>query len=116
MTLLLLLLACVTEVEDSGDPPAAVVTYEPVEGESCDAITMEVHGTDPPVVGDEWTVWLYCDDALLTGAMLLQLDPPELATVEDNVAVFLTEGEGILRMQVGSRRAEREVSVGPRAR
>lgn len=112
MPLILLLIACGVTNDDSSASATEVVTYPPVEGDPCDAVTLQVNGADPPVVGDVWTVWLYCDDALLTGAMILQFDPPELASVQDNSAVFLTEGKGVVRMQVGSRRAEQSVTVG----
>lgn len=111
MIWLTLLLACGPEEGDSAEPEV-IVTYEPVEGEGCDAVTMRVDGADPPVVGDTWTVWLYCDDALLTGAAVLQVDPPSLATIEDNRATFVETGAGTVRLQVGSRRGEQAVKVG----
>ncbi len=112
MILILFLIACGANNDDSAPPDTEAVTYEPVEGDPCDVVTLRVTGAEAPVVGDEWTVWLYCDEALLTGSMILQFDPPELASVEDNSAVFLTEGKGVVRMQVGSRRAEQSVTVG----
>lgn len=111
MMLVLLALACGPKEGDSGATEDVEVTYPPVTGDPCDAITLRVDGNDPPVVGDAWTVWLYCDDALLTGTTILQFDPPDLATVTDNNATFLAAGEGLVRMQVGSRRAERDVVV-----
>jgi len=109
--LLATLLACGAPDEDSGPPAEDIVTYPPVSGDPCEEIRLEVGGNDPPVVGDVWLVWLYCDEALLTGTMLLQFSPPELASVEDNEATFLSAGTGTMRMQVGSKWQEREVVV-----
>lgn len=111
MILLVALLACGPKEVDSGDPAEEIVTYPPVSGDPCDELILDIDGNDPPIVGDTWRVWLYCDEALLTGTMLLQFTPPELASVEDNLATFLASGTGTMRMQVGSKWQEREVEV-----
>ena len=107
-------LACSSPEVDSAAPVEETET-DPPAGSTCETLTIDVNGEDPPAVGDEWTVWLYCDQALLTGTMILQFDPPSLATVQDNVAVFLEAGAGLMRIQVGSKRAERDVTVDPAA-
>ncbi|MDP2311819.1 MAG: hypothetical protein Q8P41_02870 [Pseudomonadota bacterium] len=107
--LLTLLLAC------TGAPPLDTaepeVEDEVPTGTACEALEIRVNGDDPPQVGDEWTVFLWCDDALMTGATRLLFDPNDIAAVSDNTAQFLYAGSATLTMQVGSRRQEREVTI-----
>lgn len=79
----------------------------------CPTPEMHVTGNDPPVVGDYWEVFLWCDDTLMTGAMHMSIDPPTMATIENYYLTFNEEGTGTLSVQVGTIRAEREVVVGP---
>ena len=112
MIALLLALGCGPKEIDTGTAPAETEPTHDYTSHTCDELIIDVNGEDPPVVGDLWTVWLYCDEALLTGTQILQFDPPELATVTDNNATFLIAGEGTMRIQVGSKRSERAVVVG----
>ena len=100
--------ACTGEPNDSA-PPAD--TEEPEEENPCDVAEIRVTGDDPPQVGDEWTVWLWCDDVLMTGATRLTFDPADIATVSDNTAQFVETGTATMRIQVGAFRADREVVV-----
>ncbi len=79
----------------------------------CPTPEMHVTGDDPPVVGDYWEVFLWCDETLMTGAMHMSIDPPTMATIEDYHLTFNEEGTGTLSVQVGTIKAEREVVVGP---
>lgn len=106
-----LLLACAPTTDDSAEP-VHVVTHDTHVDNSCESLTLVVDGEDPPVVGDTWTLWMYCDEALVTGAMILQADPPDLATITDNNATFLRVGAGVMRLQVGNRQLEQAVEVG----
>ncbi|MDP2310102.1 MAG: hypothetical protein Q8P18_29060 [Pseudomonadota bacterium] len=109
--MLLLLLACTGEpLQDTAAPEAV---EEVPTGDPCEVLEIHVNGDDPPQVGDEWTVWLWCDDALMTGAMRLSFDPPDIATVSENNAQFLYAGDAMVTIQVGSRRQTREVNVSP---
>jgi hypothetical protein len=108
MTSLLFMLACTPPDDDSAEVEQII---EPEDNTVPCEPELDVRGDDPPGVGDEWTVFMYCDDAMLMGAMILQFDPPEAAQVEDNVATFRQAGEALLMMQVGSRRAEKTVTV-----
>ena len=47
----------------------------------CDELSIKVLGEDPPSVGDEWTVYMKCDDAVLTGTSVVRVDPVEMALV-----------------------------------
>ena len=87
-------------------------TEEDSEDEGgCEEVTLKVIGDEPPVVGDTWVVWLYCDDALMTGVMVVQIDPTDFALIEDNEVTFVTAGTGTLTVQTGSFRFEEEVTV-----
>jgi hypothetical protein len=107
--LLLLLAAC------TGDAPQDTAPIEEVDDtptvDPCEVLEIHVTGDDPPQVGDEWTLWMWCDNALMTGAMRLSFDPPEFATVSENRAQFLLVGDATLTLQVGSRRLSRDVTV-----
>lgn len=110
-TFLLLVLACGgNEVLDT-----APVDTDPPEQEEqsggCDEVTLKIQGSEAPVVGDCWTVWLYCDDALLTGASVLSFDPPDFAAIDGNTATFLYAGTAVMKMQVGAYWEEQEVTV-----
>lgn len=104
----LLSAACTGAPHDSAEP---VDTEDPPEDNPCEVAEIRVTGDDPPSVGDTWTVWLWCDDALTTGATRLTFDPPEIASVSENNAEFLEAGTATMRLQVGAFRAEREVEV-----
>lgn len=107
--MILLLLACA----DPEPVDTAPVAEEEQEYTGCEGpLSLEILGPEAPVVGDEWTVWMWCDDALLTGTMRLRFDPAALATVEDNVATFLEAGEGTMYYQVGAHRLDQAITVG----
>ena len=102
--------------DDTGDSdPVDDVENDPYEWEPCNTVHIDYIGPDEPVVGDSWTVWLYCDDALLMGPQLLRFDPTNFAMIgDDNSCTFNRVGTGTLRMQVGAEWAEMDVTVGPR--
>jgi hypothetical protein len=103
---------CTGKAEDTGeDTGPAVVDTGDYEVETCDVLEIRVNGEDPPRVGDEWTIFLWCDEALLTGAMIVRFDPPEVADMEENVATFIEPGKATLDVQVGRHRANREVVI-----
>ena len=79
--------------------------------EACDETWIDHIGPDDPMVGDSWTVWLYCDDALLTGPTVIRFDPLDFATVQDNVVTWVRDGEGLMRVQTGAEWAEEIVAV-----
>jgi hypothetical protein len=115
VALLFLAIACgeddVKEVEedeviDTGDD-------RPESAADCEELSLAIDGPEPPRVDDSWTVWMWCDGALLTGTMVMRFDPPDVAEVHDNVATFLEPGTAMMRFQVGSRRVDQEVSVEP---
>jgi len=89
-------------------------TDEKPQGTSCDEVRIEVNGEKAPAVaavGDTWTVWLHCDDTLLAGVMVLSFDPVDFASIDSNEATFLMAGTGTMRLQVGSKWAEQEITV-----
>ena len=74
---------CSPEHEDSDSGPVVVDTEE---DEECGTIQVKFDGPDQPVVGDTWTVLLYCDDALLMGPVVIQVTPTSLATIDEQAA------------------------------
>ena len=113
MPILDLLLACAAPPADTDvEAQDTVDTADTGGRDPCEALTIDVTGPQPPRVGDTWTVWLYCDEALETGSMVLRFDPPDFATIDANSATFLYAGQATMRVQVGSLRAEEPVEVG----
>lgn len=106
---LLLLFACTGA--DPVDSAAPADTDDGPDAQACDVLEIRVNGEDPPTVGDTWTVFLWCDDALLTGTYRIFFDPPDFATLSNNDLTFLYAGEAELTVQAGSRRQTRMVSV-----
>ena len=86
-------------------------TTEPPQSSGCDVVEFDYDGPDDPVVGDEWTVWLRCDGALLLGASVIGIDPPELATVADNLLTFVQAGAGTVSVQTGAFSATQDVTI-----
>jgi hypothetical protein len=114
-TLLILAMAC-TEEDAKDDVDQEVIDTgdeRPETAADCEELSLAVDGPEPPHVDDDWTVWMWCDGALLTGTMVMRFDPPDVAAVDDNNATFLEAGSAVMRFQVGSRRVEREVIVEP---
>jgi hypothetical protein len=81
------------------------------EEEPCLTLELEVDGPSEPRVGDAWTLYLYCDEALLTGPMIVQATPASFATIDLNEVTFVEAGEGSLRVQVGGFRVDQAVTV-----
>ena len=107
---LLLVLGCDGGTDDTDtDPP--VDTGRDTGDAGCDEATVWVDGPDQPQVDDVWTVLLRCDGVTVQGPMVLRVEPAELAFLEENTLRFLMVGDGLVKVQVGSFRAEREVTV-----
>jgi hypothetical protein len=109
------MLACAgssNEDSSASSDSSEVETDEPYSFE-CDEADLEIDplGPSSPTVGDEWTVWLRCDGTTLTGTMVLQVDPPEFATIDTNVVTFLVAGTAEMTVQVGAYRASMDVTV-----
>jgi hypothetical protein len=113
------ILACAgkSDSADSEVPVDTGETTDPYTGTtepfSCPTPEIHVGGEDPPVVGNEWDVFLWCDSTLMTGPMSVMVDPPSLATIEKYHIVWVESGTAHLTVQVGSLKAERDVEVGP---
>jgi len=91
---------------DGGGTDGGSTGYQP-----CVETWVDHVGPDEPVVGDEWTIWLYCDGVLLTGPTAIRFDPLEFASVNENIVTWDTAGTGTIRVQTGSEWAEEEVTV-----
>lgn len=110
---LALLAACAGGRPDDSAPPANtdVDTHDDGDDFTCETPELHINGADPPSVGDYWEVLLWCDDTLMTGAMHMSIDPPEMATIEDNTMTFNLAGTGVLSVQVGTIQTARDVVV-----
>lgn len=105
------LAACAAPVTDDSAP---VDTQEPEDNNddfTCDTPELHINGNDPPTVGDYWEVLLWCDNTLMTGAMHMSIEPPDMATIEDYTMTFNLAGTGTLSVQVGTIETSREVVV-----
>lgn len=109
--LLACLVACSKDEEEDSGPPEDTEEPDEYQGPECDVPELRVTGSDAPIVGDTWVVWMWCDDVLLTGAMRLSFEPVDFATIADNNATFLYAGAATMQLQVGSRRQTRDVTV-----
>lgn len=100
-----------------GDDTAVVADTAPVEqtptqSEGCETVELRYDGPDAPIVGDQWTLLLWCDDALLTGSAVIRWTPDELGTVDEALFTFGAAVSGTLTMKVGTHQASRDVTVG----
>jgi hypothetical protein len=84
----------------------------------CNEVTTKINGRQAesapdPTVGDEWIVRMYCDGAVVTGANILQFDPPEVASVAavNTDAEFLAPGEATMKMQSGNLVYTKDITV-----
>ncbi len=113
--LALLVLGCGDKAADSGlVADTSAMEDEDDEGDErddCEEVSIKVIGPQPPVLGDEWTVYLNCDEALMTGTTVVRVDPPDFAGIADNVISWTTAGEATLSVQVGSIRLYEDVTV-----
>jgi hypothetical protein len=96
--------------KDSGGLPTP---DGPAADEGCESLTLGHDGPDSPVVGDQWAVFLRCDEATLVGASVLTVDPVEAAEIDENLVIFREAGPCTVRLQVGSRAASLDVVVNP---
>ena len=107
----LLLIGCSKDVEETGveDTDPVEDTDEP---KGCGEVTLDLRGPEAPIVGDEWTVLMRCDEAVLTGPMVIRFTPPDFANVDGNTVIFTTAGTGSMRVQVGAYRVDQDLVVG----
>lgn len=111
---MLLLIACTQADEDDSAAPEEEERPD-TDVEECASTEIRYNGPDAPVVAETWEVFLWCDDALHSGAMRASSDPLEFVEYDDSgsalVATFLMKGTGTLFLQSGRIKAEREVTV-----
>ena len=99
------------EEEDDGDDDGGAEDSGEPEVEPCGEVWIDYMGEDEPHVGDEWTIWLRCDDALLVGPTVIRFDPLDFASVNENVVTWTQAGEGLMRVQTGTEVAELSMNI-----
>jgi hypothetical protein len=118
MWLLLLSIACSSPDDDDddsgflsgGDPPGE-------EEEECShwlwANGTPIEEKNNPLVDEEWTVLLYCDNILELGPSVLRIDPATAATLDSELPLltFRRSGDAVISMQVGQRKATADITV-----
>lgn len=113
MILALLFLAC-PEPDETGDS-APVVDSPPPDALTCDPAVVKFDGADPPKLGDIWSFWLTCDDAVQMGPSRPSVDPSDAGTITDGASTPQIEwkavGEATLHLQTGRFEGERVVTV-----
>lgn len=103
--------ACNRDQRELESDDTAIV--QDTDDETCTDYHVEVNGPEQPVVGDEWEVWLWCEDVLQVGASVVGSDPPDFVAIRGpNTIEFLYAGTGKLRIQVGNYRHYEPVTVG----
>jgi hypothetical protein len=82
---------------------------EHIDGDDCTVLSVEANGraldnVGDPMVGDYWTIRMFCDDVLMTGANLLKFTPPNVAVVATDMtdATFVTAGDATMLLQSGN--------------
>ena len=106
-------MGCKADVEmadtDETDEPRD--TEDDYEG--CGETEIDTNGPNEPQVGDQWTVFMRCDGAILQGPMVIQFTPNDFAKVYGNEVEFTTAGDASMRVQVGAYRETIDVTVLP---
>jgi len=66
-----------------------------------------------PLVGDTWTMIMYCDEVILMGPAVLRIYPADLATLDASspTFTFVKAGTGEIQYQMGSRRVDIPVTI-----
>ena len=70
------------DIVDSGEEPPTDTDTD-TDDDGCEETWIHYLGEDEPRVGDEWTVWMKCDGALMMGAYIIQLDPTNFASLSN---------------------------------
>ena len=115
---LVTLSACAAgEVPDSGGDTADLLHAAGTDGGSspddggCEEVEVDYDGEDPPSVGTTWTLIPRCDGALVLGAVVIRVEPPESASLDENLITFEQAGICEVSVQVGSEVGTLEVEV-----
>ena len=102
---------------DTSDPELSIGPGDTGTEEPCQ-ISVRANGIPVadlanPTVGDDWYLIMYCDETILMGPAVLQINPTHLATVdsEDPILTFVAAGEGEIRYQLGNRQAHIPVTI-----
>ena len=95
---------------DTGDP-GSTGTGDTNDYEPCIDTEIWVDGPEEPQIGDQWTVLMKCDGAVMTGPMVLQFDPLDFATTSENVVTFVQSGSARMMVQMGGYREYKDVEV-----
>jgi hypothetical protein len=111
---LALYFACTPDPVDSADTGEQEEIEYP-EVTTCDVTEIRTEDEDPPHVGEGWTIFLWCDDALMTGASKVAVEPVDAATFDDSTGVIVVTwalaGDAVLSLQTGRFKATRDVTV-----
>ena len=109
----LCVMGCKSEVDLGDDTDTDIPRDTEDDYKGCEETEIDVNGPEEPRVGDEWTVFMRCDGAILQGPMVLQFTPNDFAKVYGNEVEFTTAGDASMRVQVGSYRENMDVTVLP---
>lgn len=99
------------DTADTADTSADSADTEDSSEMGCSDWAIDALGPKEPVVGDEWTIWLSCDDARVVGPIVISWDPGDFVELEDNVATFLYAGDAMLYVSTGRVDLEMAVTV-----
>jgi len=122
MWLILAVLACGTATSDDNEDDDFLSHEAPSEEEDTEPCTTAIwlngrpaSEAPSPQVGDSWSVLLYCDESLQTGATPngIQIEPPDMAQVDDTnpIVTFIQAGNATISLQVGNRSASADVTI-----
>ena len=103
-----------TDLQQDSDSDTDTNTTPDDEYEvDCEDISLDVKGPSRPSVGDEWTIIMRCDGAVIVGPTVIRFTPPDFARTEGKTVVFTQVGSADMRVQVGAYRIDEEVVVYP---
>lgn len=111
--MLWMLLACLSPDGDSAPPETQDTERikETAEPQGCEVLEVGHEGPDPGHVGDTWTVWPVCDGQAIFGAVVIRIDPTDMATQDNNELTWIRAGEVEIMAQAGSQRAYLTVQI-----
>ena len=100
-----------TDTGDTADTAADSSDTEDSSEMGCSDWEIDALGPKQPVVGDDWTIWLSCDDARVVGPIVITWDPADFVELDENVATFLYAGDAMLYVSTGRVDLEKAVTV-----
>jgi hypothetical protein len=114
-----MLMACTSKDPESTDssPPGINLPHDTGPEAECEPNIRytgdRLSERSDPRVGETWNLFMWCDNALVQGPSVLQINPTSLATIDsgDRTVTWQQAGSGTVFLQVGSMQSEEPIEV-----